>query len=338
MTKSTLIIVFAALLLAAACGSSASKVGDRDDLPEGWARVQVREGFVGREFANPLAGFEIDLPPGWRAGEGWPGPNGPAGWIAAAPTSETENVPILRFNMGDPPSNFPESENSVTVVAGVLATIHLAPTENGLGPNVGIFYEHIPGGPAGVDTPSLDIGGDNRGFDDQVLLTQVLTSIRYAEVDALPELPTPRLTPSADWVRTPAPSAEPTFSVRLPPGWSMEPRLGVDSVVGVIVGPDDVMLYYEYGQTASPYDPLSRVREHRDELHQLWEEAVGDVQFRIARAVSPEPHPNRTTGGVRSSLNGGPGVGIYALGEITGNQQDIVLAILRSVELQAEQP
>jgi len=336
MTKPTLIVALLTLLLAAC--TNASPTGAREPLPEGWTRVQVREGYVGRDFANPLAGFEIDLPPGWRAGEGWASAHGPAGWIAAVAPPAPENVPMLRFTMGQEPSHFPKSENSVIKVGGALATIHLAPTEDGLGPNVGIYYEHIPGGPAGMDTPTLDISGDNRGFDDQVLLTRVLTSIRYAEIDALPALPAVSLTPGTDWVRTTAPTPQPSFSLLLPPGWRMEARQGIDSSVGTIEGPEFSMSY-EYGQSASPYDPLSRVREHRDVPIRLWEEISGDVRLRIARAISPEPHPNDTTAGVQSMVTGGPGVGIYAWeGELTGEQQDIVLAMLRSVVLEAESP
>jgi hypothetical protein len=336
-TRPTLIALSAILTLLLAACSGSSPTGVHEPLPEGWTRVQVREGYVGRDFSNPLAGFEIDLPPGWRAGEGWPGQDGPGGWIAAVAPPAPENVPILRFTMGHEPSHFPESENSVIKVAGALATIHLAPTEDGLGPNVGIYYEHIPGGPEGMDTPSLDIAGDNRGFDDQVLLTRVLTSIWYAEIDALPALPALGPPAGDDWVRTPAREGLATFTLLLPPGWGMESRQGIDSLVGVIEGPGTT-LHYDFGAYGSaPYDHLSRVREHREEPgHETWEESAGDVRLLIARPASRESHPDSITG-IFAHFAPAGGAGLHISGSgFNGDQQDIVLAILRSVALEAE--
>ncbi len=338
-------LIMAVVLLLAACAGDGVPPEERSALPEGWTRVQVREGFVARESDNPLAGFEIDLPPGWRAGEGWPTREGPSGWIAAVAPSETENVPMLRFDMGAGPrwnredlETDPRRTVSDITVAGFPALLRLATdAATDRAPHVGVFYEHIPGGPAGFETPSLDIEGDNRAFADQALLTQVLTSVRYAEITALPELPAAQITPGDDWVRTRAPIEPRSFTLLLPPGWHIEKRQGIDSSVGVIEG-SGISISYDFGASGgAPIDHLSRVREHREDPPLLtWEETLGNTRFQIARPISPIPHEHGLVAFHPNFLpRSGPGVTFYAIG-LDGDQQELVLAILRTVARESE--
>ena len=108
-------------------------------------------------------------------------------------------------------------------------------------------------------------------------------------------------------------------------------------MVGVIEGPG-VTLYYDFGGYGGPpYDHLSRVREHRDgAAPQIWEERTADAWLKVARPMSPEPHPDSVTGVfARFSLTGGPGLAVSGAG-LDGDQQATVLAMLRSVALGAQ--
>lgn len=326
------------------------------ELPEGWRRVQVREGFVGRGFENPLAGFTIDLPPGWRAGESWPSSNGPSGWIAGVPPEGEGNLPVLRFWMGSGPrysadelEKNPRYDVRRLVIDGIPVLLHLArPDAIDQGPQVGIYYERIPGGPIGEKAPSLRMEGDSRGFTDQVLLGRVLTSARYAEIAELPGLPEAAIEPGADWQRVPARSDRPSFTIMLPPGWQTTAFRGIDSLVGRISG-DGMTLTYDFGGFAGvPYGDGSEVRERGEgPPHLMWEEKIGDLLFWFVRPVSPQPDDHAVTG-LFVDLEGNPPrttissidtprLSVAATG-LSGPQQETVLAILRTIELERKSP
>ena len=308
----------------------------------------MREGFVGREYENPLVGFTIDLPPGWAVGESWPGSGRPLGWIAGPAPTDGSNVPMLRFHVG---ANYdyaletlqPDARRDIStlVVRGESAILYLAkPEAINDGPQVGIIYERIPGGPAGEDVPSLDIEGDSRGFSDQVLLSRVLTSVRYAEIARLPDLPDIGMTPGPDWQRVPARSDFPSFTIMIPPGWQTTDLQGIDTLVGRISG-DGIVLQYDFGGYAGvPYEPHSQMREHRhDPPHVIWEERVGNKLFWLVRPVSPEQNPSAVTGvfaflpvGATDRPRATMSVAAYGL---DGDQQELVLAMLRTIELEA---
>ena len=339
--------VFITVIIAAtACGSAGGTRPEPSELPDGWRREQVREGFVGREFDNPLAGFTIDLPPGWRTGESWPAIlDGPSGWIAGVAQSDDEIIPTLRFYVGSAPGMDPsvmEDDPRYVLrdvqVDGQPAFLHLAASDAiDLGPQVGIYYPHIPDGLPGAQTPSLRIEGDSRGFTDQELLGKVLTSVRYAEIARLPEIPSPIVTPLDDWRRVPARSDWPSFTLSLPPGWQTESGKGIDSLVGTVSG-DGVRLFYDFGGFAGmPIDPISQVRERRDgSEHLIWEERIGDRLFWFVQPVSPDPAPDAITGAFIfldrfEAGNGVPTVSFSVAG-LDLDQQQLVLALLRTVE------
>ena len=317
------------------------------DLPLGWRRVQVREGYVGRAFDNPLAGFTIDLPPGWDAGESWPGPQGLAGWIAAPPAQQGAPRPMMMFHVGEELGSRVESwtqdsRHKVTypLVRGQYTILHLAADDAiDQGPQVGIFYPRIPGGPPDTQTPSIRIEGDSRGFVDQTLLARVLTSARYAEIKALPALPVAAATPQPDWRRAAAhPTSGPTFTVLLPPGWRATGGRTDDSIVGHLSG-DSITIHYDFGGPAGvPLGPSSYIREQYGQPpHRMWEERVGNNLFWLAQSVSPEPDARAVTAGY--AFLGTPGsygrqVALVAYG-LNRSQQERVLAILRTIEIES---
>lgn len=318
------------------------------ELPEGWRRVQVRNGFVGRELEEPLVGFTVALPPGWTAGESLPGTSGPTGWIAGPPVSGGERVPYLYFWMGVAPhfsANILEEDSRYDVrhldVDGALVLLHLArPEAIDLGPQVGAYYERIPGGPVGL---SLRFEGDSRGFNDQALLAAILTSARYDEIDELPPLPVPAIQPGEDWQRVPVRSDWPAFTLALPPGWSTATLQGIDSLVGTISG-DGITLTYDFGGFAgAPYSELDGVVYGGHVPHFVWEESIGDGVYWFVRPVSELPDRNGVSGALidlegdpprdRISSFLTPRVSLRTTG-LDGQQQELVIAILRTIRPQ----
>lgn len=224
-------------------------------------------------------------------------------------------------------------------VEGEAAYLHLAaPDAINDGPQVGIYYERIPGGPEGKHVPSLRIEGDSRGFTDQELLAAVLMSVRYAEIPELPELPEPGVVPGEDWQRAPARSDFHSFTIKMPPGWETIDLIGIDTLVGRISG-DGISLLYDFGGFAGvQYEPRSRVREHRDEVaHMVWEERLGSKTLWFVKPVSPDPGPRGVTG-VFASFDTGRGIAHLSVSAngLSGDQQEKVLAVLRTIELETE--
>lgn len=311
--------------------------------PDGWSRVQVREGHLGRFAANPLTGFTIDLPPGWKAGESWPSGDVLTGWIAAPPGSLTGKVPMLRYNIGAGPRFTVEflkqdSRYEVTELEldGVGVVLRLAaPDAIDKGPQIGAYYEQIPGAPDGIVAPSLDIDGDSRGFDDQELLGEILRSVRFSELSSLPGVPFAGASPGSNWVTTAARSGDPNFMLDLPPGWTVTDRWGIDSAIGTITG-DGIELSYDFlGGVFDPGDP--RLTTGELPAHVVWEELIDGVVFSFVRPVSPEPDILGTTGAiVRFLVDGNDGtvfltsLPLSASG-LNGDQQETALAVLRTV-------
>lgn len=326
-------------------------------LPEGWSRLQVREGFIARNAQDPLAGFTIDLPPGWIAGESWPGSLGFSGWIAAPSLITGDHVPSLRFYVGSPKfrhllQEMQEDERSVVtfpVVEGQDAILYLANLfALNQGPQVGIFFEHIPGGEPDKETPSLSVDGDARGFVDQEQLARVLTSIRYSELSALPQLPSIDLEPVDDWVRTPARTDWNAFSMLLPPDWKFEEEQGSDTLVGTLSN-GDISLRYDFGGFAGrPYSPgYNATFNLPDPGHLMWEEDLLAGKFTFVRPESPLRSEFGVTGVFvkfanpdfpklpAATISGLANLGFRATG-LDGDEQAIVLTMLRTLELERD--
>ena len=339
------------VVLAIGCGGSDSQVADERPLPDGWSRVQVREGFVSRDSED---GFVIDLPPGWSAGESWPGSKGPSGWIAGSVEDDRRPVPLLEFFMNrgkrrDLEELLTDESVIVTqpVVEGVEAILYLA-KENDYydGPQMGIYFDRIPGAPRGEDASSLVIWGQSRGFVDAELAEQVLTSIRYRKFNDFPELPEHVLSPSNEWKRVPVRTDYPTFTVQLPPGWVSNNLQGADSLVGELVG-DGVRLVYDFGVYGGrPYDANWANRDGGWGAHRIWEEEFNDIDFSFVRPLGVSTDLISMTG-VFAKLNEladaeQKQVTMYSrvdgtdedFIELTTDQQEIALAIFRTIEFE----
>lgn len=319
-------------------------------LPDGWSRVQVREGNLGRYTANPLIGFTIDLPPGWSATEARPSGDVLNGWIGAPLNPETGKVPFLRYLIGggsrrsyDAITQDPRYEITELEIQGVSVVLRLAvPDAIDEGPQIGAFYEQIPGAPDGMIAPSLDIDGDSRGFDDQKLLGQILKSVRYSELSSLPERPVAVAIDTSDWVyslaRTDLQNSQwgaANFSLLLPPGWTTTEAWSIDSAIGTISG-DGIELSYDYlGGVIDPHDP----RAIADGLpgHNVWDEEVDGVLFSFIRPDSQEPDPRGTTGASITipafrddGSSGAVRLPISGAG-LDADQQELALAVLRTI-------
>lgn len=356
--------VFVVVTAVTACGSSETSASipasaipgpESVDLPDGWTRVQVRQGYMARSLPNPLAGFTMDLPPGWSAGESGSGSDGPGGWIAGLEYEDDGRTrrAILQFDLGGGFKNDHESmvkddrsDIRYPEIEGQPALLHLAsPFAVYLGPQVGIYFPRMPGGQSGDQVPSLSIDGNSRGFDDQEQLAQVLSSVRYQEIAALPELPVAGREPGEDWQRTPAREDFTSFSALLPPGWSFESLQGIDTLVGRLTN-GEVIRFYDFGGFAgAPYYPEGRIRDGQpNPPHMMWEEALEAGKFTLVQPESDEPDTDAVTGVFASfepveprngepRTRGRPSLSVSVSG-LTGDQQDLVLAILRTLELE----
>jgi len=219
-------------------------------------------------------------------------------------------------------------------VDGAPAFLHLAaPDAIDLGPQVGIYYEQIPGAGDVQQAPSLAIEGDSRGFNDQELLATVLTSVRYAAIDELPRLPTQAfLVPGHDFEPVQVRSGSPSFSLLLPPGWQVEELQGIDSYVGRISG-DGITLQYDFsGLGGTPFYHQGHARERPDvPMPFTWEEQIDGRSFWFVRPVAAGPDPRSETGVYVDLGKPGGRLSIYGFG-LNTEQQHLVLVILRTLK------
>lgn len=318
---------------------------------ESWTQTQARQGFVGRDLDDPLAGFTINLPSGWWAGEDRPKSGGASGWIAAPAQSGEDRVPVLRWSisgeLGSTVEELQEDDRyvvSLPEVEGRRAVLYMAaPDAVDEGVSIGVYYQQIPGRPINAWTPSLLIVADSRDFTDQELLRAVLLSVRYKELETLPELPQPAVTPAPDWTRVSARPNDTSFSLMLPPGWTTEEERGIDSRIGSISG-DGIKIEYDFGLNSYfPYSFTSKIRSSDYIPHLLWEEDIDGVKFWLVKPESQEPHEEGSTGiyvqftDERQGWHGPVLLGTISR-NLSGEQQELALAILRTVELETENP
>jgi hypothetical protein len=339
-TLSFKFLVAAFFVVCIACSTTIRLESDAFPLPEGWSRTQAREGYVARETPHS---FTVDLPPGWQVGEGWRLPDVSVGWIAGPkPDHGVENAPVMRFYVDSPPRHTlielaSDDRQKVTQLTdlGLLSFIHVAkPWAIDSGPQLGGYFEQIPGAPNGVQAPSIAFEGDSRGFD-QELVSLVLASIRYTQLESLPELPPIDTTMSKDWKRIKARQDRSSFSIKLPPKWDAIEERGIDSMVGRFTG-DGIVIYYDYGSYGGPgYEPYYSARKGEYNSHRIWEVEQGELIFNFARSNGTSD--NESAGVLvhlaPEHIRDAGTVGIYASG-LTQDQQDIVLAIFRSIEIE----
>jgi hypothetical protein len=272
------------------------------------------------------------------------------GWIAAPLIETTGKVPQMRFLIGSGPRRTLErikedSRYEVTEleIEGVSVVLRLAAADAiDEAPQIGAFYEYIPGAPDGIVAPSLDIDGDSRGFDDQELLGEILRTVRYSELSSLPGRPVAAEIDTSDWVRSAARTdtqnsgwGAGNFSLLLPPGWTTTEAWSIDSAIGTISG-DGIKLAYDFlGGVMDPDGPGSISKELS--RHVVWEEQIDGVFFSFVRPASSESDPRAvmgaaiflpryrddgTLGGFWLSISGGG---------LNAEQQEIALAVLRSI-------
>lgn len=309
---------------------------------------------MGRHGSNPLAGFTIELPPGWTFGESPSRNDTASGWIAANSLALERGVPYLEFQIGGR-STFdvellfedPDSDLRFPVVEGERATMNLANASTAdfsdFGIRVGIYYEKIPGGES---APSLNITGNSRGFIDQEQLARVLTSVRYEPIAELPELLAVEEVSTNGWKRTPARKDFNTFTLLLPPEWSQTDYQLSDTLSGEF-GNGDITVRYEFAGLASgPHNPVDRFILGRPGPTQfMWEERLEAGMFTFIKPDSPEPDEDAITGAFIQfayPVNAVPPVNLpFGLARLnirstglSNEEQATVLAMLRSIELE----
>ena len=331
-------------------------------LPDDWVRTQVRAGLIGRHTQNPLVGFTIALPPEWLVGESWADEDVTKGWIAAPSTTALGLWAFTSYNIRYDAKSSPQAlkedpRYQVTEfeILGVKAAFRLGAPGGEKVNRHDAYFERIPGTPDGVVAPRLELSWRASHFDpgDTEILGQVLRSIRYEELKSLPDIPVPVVTPSEDWVRKIAGSDGGdddvfyggSFSLRLPPGWTTTERRGIDGAIGRIAG-EGIELVYNNPMsipTTSPPSsgPYGEPPHYSDPPYFAWEEFNDGLVISLVRPVSPIPDDSATTGVMIHPFYDGPEAGYYTkfikmsvLGKgLDGDQQDLVLAILRTIQV-----
>jgi len=326
---------------------------DNRPLPDGWSRVQVREGYLARDNAD---GFTIDLPSGWSTGESWAEQGWPTGWITALREDEEQPLPQLYFRIGGSIRSDLErllANKSVGVTQPVVEDQPMVLYIEGA-PDfyersaIGAFYEHIPGGPKGTEAPSMSIWGRSSGFASPDIVEQVLTSIRYKSFGDFQELPKKVVVPDEDWKRVPARPSWPTFTVRLPTGWEPIALQGLDAAPGEFRG-DDFILWYEYGSHGRQLNIPNMANHEGDRApHMIWTEKIGDVEVSFVKPLRSNPGEITMTSGLAKIMlqpnlwDEPTEVEIHSYREssdgdrigLTEEQQEIALAIFRTIEFE----
>lgn len=122
-------------------------------------------------------------------------------------------------------------------------------------------------------------------------------------------------------VEAPGYPSQPGFAMKLPPGWELRERQGIDSYVGEIVG-DGARLNFDYGAYSWNLNPAD---DPEHEYNVTYEEIAGSE----AKLIWPKG-PSKGFTGVYFSNLGGPRLNIIGK-DLTEEQQRIAFTIFRSV-------
>ena len=131
--------------------------------------------------------------------------------------------------------------------------------------------------------------------------------------------------PQPNWriVEVPGLPSQPGFSLRLPFGWELHERQGVDSYVGEVIGEDGIRLTFDYGGSSWSPDPAD------DQAHNyvVAYEDIGGFEAKLIIFVKGSGN----TGAYFVSLSGPT---LHLLGEgLLPGQQRTAIAVFRGIRL-----
>lgn len=332
----------AMMATAFACSSGAVSPTPDIDVPDGWTREEARSGLIGRDIEYWDLGFTVDLPAGWIVEEVWPNGDHPTGILIGDQDNDRSAKQQLFYVIGVESeverrtlSQDPRYRTWQEEIGGVTATFYAAAEDaNQERLDFGVHFERLPGTVPLSGAPSLSIQARGNRVDDPELAFQMFRTVRYVEQYALPELPEAQVTPRPDWPTRSA-REDPSFTLRLPPGWSVTESIGIDTVIGTFEG-DGIRILYDHGNAAGgpvgPGDPEANSGDVPP--HTFWEERIEGEIFRFTKPRSGDPNPEATTGAFIPIQPGSSStdrhLGIWASG-LDGRQQETVLAIIRTI-------
>lgn len=178
---------------------------------------------------------------------------------------------------------------------------------------------------------------------------QILESVRVANPPGAFDPPESEVTPGPNWERIEAqwPSdSDPRFSVLAPPGTTVSPEIGFDSLLGTFaIG--ELEIFFDYGSlSSSPINPDGFIRYEGEAEHQLWVEVIDGKIFSMYRPLNDDPALESYTGISVARIPGLPDLVIpdgpysstlFACGgsffarNISHDDQELVLAVLRTI-------
>ena len=327
-------------VLIAACSGSGdlnSATAELDPVArEGPGRVVVRSGQIALDGAQGEFNFSIELPAGWWVTERFTADpsHGAAGqiWNAGGPVVQYEALsgpPELPINVQRRPHLVTQDRNS-----GVETTVfEPAPDAMGAGYQTGILFADLPGTPDRVSTLPLVLSSLPGRPEVQHLVLDLARTARFAPPPNPASSPRPAVTPAPDWTRVNARNGlafTANFSLLLPPGWTVEESIGIDTLTGSIQG-NGIEIYYDFGEIAGSPEAAQTGIFH-------WQE---DADGEVIHLFRPTDEPNHVeylfgTGAYFPLL---PGRGadskrfpLYiAAAGLDESQQETVLAILRTI-------
>ena len=309
------------------------------DEPE---RVAARSGQIALDGAAGRFNFSFLLPAVWWVTE----------HFSADPSAEASGQiwnsegPVIdyRTQSGLPelPTDVRRRQHVVTqeCIAGVEAAVfEPAPDTTGAGHITGILFTDLPGTPEWVETAALTLSSLPGRPEVQHLVLDVARTVRWAPPPAPPEPPIPAVTPGPDWRRVDARTglaSTANFSLLLPPGWTVEETIGIDTLTGSIRGVG-LEIFYDFGALAgSPRTAQAGI------FH--WQEHTGGETIHLFR---PTGEPNHfeyamPTGAYFPVLPGGTAGPesnplFIAAADLDERQQEVVLSIFRTI-IDAELP
>lgn len=330
-------LLFVLLVGCSGNGDLESATAEFDQVArEGPGRVVARSGQIALDGAQGEFNFSIALPEGWWLTERFTADPSDAAagqiWNSGGPVVEygaLSGPPELPINVQRRPHVVTQERDG-----GVETMVfEPAPDATGAGYQTGILFVDLPGTPDGASTLPLVLSSLPGRPEVQNLVLDVARTVRFAPPPTSPRLAEPAVTPGPDWTRVDARTglaSTANFSLRLPPGWTVEERIGIDTLTGSIQG-DGIEIYYDFGEIAGTPEAAQAGIFH-------WQEdADGEVIHLFRRTDEPNHVVYLFGTGAYFPLLPGSGADskrfpLYiAAAGLDRGQQETVLAILRTI-------
>lgn len=349
------VVIAAVWVFAVACSENESA-----DPQHETGRVPVRHFQLLPDSPLADANFSAVLPEGWGSVDTLEMPlrrlNAPPEGVMAKLGASSSQVHYAITPPG-PMEEFwvpPGHERRETVIDG--ATVQWAlpsdPFDGGEHHRFNVHFSAVPGDEGRRFGLSVLASGLNGPEYREVM--QIVESIRHAPPPEPMQPPEPQVTPGPDWQRVEAQwrgDREARFSLLAPPGTTFDPSLGYDSFTGTFtIGEIEIALEYGANWSPSVASPDSHLRFEDEVEHQYWVEVIDGKSFAMYRPANEDPPGRAYTGISVARLPGLPDLvtpdgsystsdvacgGVFFASNIDRNQQEVVLAVLRTIRAES---